>query len=134
RLHDRRFPGGGAGPLEHLAEIADRVVATRPVSLVDHEEVGDLEEPGLVRLHRVTPSGVENDDGRVGGAGDLDLDLAHTDGPDDPPRLACSVDHPHRLGGSNRETTEMPAGGHRADEHTGVGGVVLHAYPARKSV
>ena len=72
----RRAPVAAGGQLEHELQVADGLGRARPVGLVDHEHVGDLHQPGLVRLHRVAPARVHDDDGRVGGAGDLDLDLA----------------------------------------------------------
>ena len=55
------------------------------VGLVDDEHVGDLHQTGLVRLHAVAPARVDDDDGRVGRAGHLDLDLADADGLDERP-------------------------------------------------
>ena len=49
------------------------------VGLVDDEDVGDLEQPGLGGLHRVAPTRVHDDDRRVGVTRDLDLDLADAD-------------------------------------------------------
>ena len=67
------------------------------VGLVHDEHVGDLEQARLVRLHAVAPPGVHDDDGRVGRARDLDLDLADADRLDDDPRLAGGVEHPDGL-------------------------------------
>src|SRR5205814_1836670 len=97
------------------------------VGLVDDEDVRDLQEPGFGRLHRVAPSGVDDDNGGVGVAGDLDLDLADADGLDHDPSLAHRVEHADRLWRRERETTEVTTCRHRADEHAGVVGVVLHA-------
>src|SRR5207245_10692730 len=91
------------------------------------DHVGDLEESGLVGLHAVAPPRVHDDDGRVGRPGHLDLDLPDANGLDDDPRLAGGVEDPHRLGRGEREPTEVAARRHRSDEHTFVGGVVLHA-------
>ena len=64
-----------------------RVSSTpRAVGLVDHEHVGDLHQPGLVGLHAVAPARVDDDDGGVGLAGDLDLDLTDADRLDEHPR------------------------------------------------
>ena len=56
------------GQVEHLLEVAAGLVDAGSVGLVDHEHVGDLEQPGLVGLHRVAPARVHDDDGRVGRA------------------------------------------------------------------
>ena len=96
-----------------------RRVSSAPgsVGLVDHEHVGDLEQPGLVGLHGVAPAGVHHHDGGVGGAGHLHLHLADADGLDQHPRPAGGVERAHRLQGGEREAAEVAAGGHRADEH-----------------
>ena len=117
---------GEIGQVEHLHEVPARLVDALAVGLVDHEDVGDLHQPGLVRLHAVTPARVDHHDRRVGLAGDLDLDLSDADGLDEDPLASDRVERTHRLGGGERESPEMAACGHRADEHAGVGGVVLH--------
>ena len=104
-----------AGQVEHQLEVADGLGDAVAVGLVHHEEVGDLHEPGLVGLHAVTPAGVHHDDGRVGGAGDLDLDLTDADRLDDDPRLAGRVEHPRRARRREREPAEVTPGRHRAD-------------------
>ena len=71
-----------AGEVEHHLEVADGLGDTVAVGLVHHEQVGDLEQPGLVRLHAVAPARVHDDDGGVGRARDLDLDLPDADGLD----------------------------------------------------
>ena len=43
--------------------------------------------------------------------------------------MADGVEQADRLGGRERQPAEVAAGGHRADEHAAVGGVVLHAHP-----
>ena len=60
-----------------------RLVGAGPIGLVHDEDVGDLEQPGLRRLHLVAPTRVHDDDRRVGLARDLDLDLADADRLDD---------------------------------------------------
>jgi hypothetical protein len=86
--------------------------APGPVRLVDHEDVGDLEQAGLGRLHGVAPAGVDDHDGGVGGPRDLHLDLADPDRLEQDPRRAGGVEHPHGLGRGERQATEVPAGGH----------------------
>ena len=76
----------GGPEREHLAEVPAGLGGPRPVGLVDHEQVGDLEEPGLGGLERVAPTGGDHHHRGVAGRRHLDLDLA------DPDRL----DHHHR--------------------------------------
>ena len=80
-----RPPAVGRGEVEHALEVAAGLVGAGAVGLVDDEDVGDLEQAGLVGLHGVAPAGVHHDDGGVGRAGHLDLDLADADGLDRAP-------------------------------------------------
>ena len=125
----RQASCGQVAELEHLLEVAAGLVGALAVGLVDHEHVGDLHQAGLVGLHAVTPARVDHDDGGVGLAGDLDLHLADADGLDQDPPPADRVEQADRLGRGQRQAAEVATGGHRADEHAGVGGVVLHADP-----
>ena len=83
-------------------EVAPRLVRTRPVGLVDHEQVGDLEQSRLVRLHGVTPARVDHHDGGVGGAGHLHLHLADAHRLDDHPRPPRGVEDSHGFEGRER--------------------------------
>ena len=114
---DRRPPGvvGEIGEVEHLLEVAAGLVDALAVGLVDHEDVGDLHQPGLVGLHRVAPAGVDHDDGRVGLAGDLDLDLADADRLDDDPR----GDRPRRAAGPPRASPATARRDDRASPSSG---------------
>src|SRR5205823_4568172 len=49
RLHDRRLPplGVALSQRKHVAQVADGLVSALAVSLVDHEDVGDLEDARL---------------------------------------------------------------------------------------
>ncbi len=86
--------------VEHLLEVETGLARAGSVGLVHDEDVGDLEDPCFVRLHRVTPTGGDDDDGRVGGRGDLDLDLADADGLDEhAARRPAGRENPHHLRG-----------------------------------
>ena len=132
-------PCRGSGPASRRPPGAERpsicsrstpgVGTARPVGLVDHEQVGDLHQPGLVGLHRVAPPRVDHHHRGVGLAGDLDLDLTDADRLDQHHVEADDVEHPGRLGGGHGQATEVPPGGHRADEHVVVERVVAHADP-----
>ena len=118
-----------AGQVEHLLEVAPGLVGARAVGLVDDEHVGDFHQAGLVRLHAVAPAGIDHDDGRIGLARHLHLDLADADGLDEDEVVADRIEQPDGLRRRQRETSEVPPRGHRTDEHPGVGGVVLHPHP-----
>ena len=51
------------------------------------------------------------------------------DGLDEDPAVPEGVEQADRLGRGERQPAEVAARRHRADEHAGVGGVVLHAHP-----
>ena len=87
------------GQVEHLLEIPASPLGALTVGLVDHEDVGDLHQAGLVGLHGITPAGIDNDDGGIRLAGDLDLDLADADRLDEHPFAADRVEQPDRLRG-----------------------------------
>ena len=110
-----------------MPQVADDPVGAVAVGLVDDEDVGDLEDPGLGRLDGVAHAGREQDQGGVGEPGDVDLGLADADGLDEHDVAAGGRQHAQRLRRRPRQPAEVPAGGHRADEDAVVGGVVLHA-------
>jgi hypothetical protein len=60
--------------------------------------------------------GSEQDQGRVGQAGDLDLALTHAHGLDEDDVAARGIEHAQGLRRRPRESPEVPARGHRADE------------------
>ena len=111
------------------AQVADDLLGAWPVALVDHEDVGDLQDPGLGRLDRVAHPRRDDHQRGVGQRGDLDLGLADADGLDADHVEAGRVEHPQRLRRRHRQPAEMPAAGHRPDEHAAVGGVILHPDP-----
>ena len=61
---DRRRPG--APQPEHFLEIAHGDLGRRQVALAHDQDVGDLEDAGLDRLHVVAESGRTDDEPRVG--------------------------------------------------------------------
>src|SRR6266542_4958526 len=58
RAHDWRRPLGALfGELQHGAQFGGKAIGARQVGLVDHEDVGDLEDAGLDGLDVVAESG-----------------------------------------------------------------------------
>ena len=123
--HEDRWPVAGVvlvaahmAEVEHQFEVAASVVRPVAVGLVDYENVSDFKEARLVCLHRVAPTGVDDNDGRVGGSGDIDLNLA------DANRLDQDRVEPAGIEGSDRtrhrqgQTAGVPASGDGADEAT----------------
>ncbi len=125
-LEDRRAPLVGAPEVQHLIEIATRLSNPGTVGLVDDEDVGDLEQPGLVGLHGVTPTGIDYDDRRVGRRRDLHLHLSDPDGLDEHQWKPRRAQNPYGVGHGQRESAEVPARRHRANENVSVGRVALH--------
>ena len=98
------------------------------IGLVDDEDVGDLHDAGLERLHLVAGARHERDDRDVGGADDVDFVLADADGLDEDDVLAGGVEDQRDFAGGARQAAEVAARRHAADEDAGVGGVRLHAH------
>ena len=93
-LHDRRPPLAGRERLQrqHRLDRRHRPIGALAIGLVDDEDVGDLHDAGLERLHLVAGARHERDDRHVGGADDVDLVLADADGLDEDDVLAGGVE------------------------------------------
>ena len=113
---------------DHVVQLAYRGVGPVSVALIDHEQVGDLEQPCLCRLNAVAHTWRKQHDGGVGSRCDVDLGLTHADGLDEHDVEASRLENSHRLRGSGRHAAELPARCHRPDEDICVGRVRLHAH------
>ena len=111
----------------HRLELALGAVGALAVALIDDEDVGDLEEPGLDGLDLVAEPRHEHDDGRVRHVDDLDLVLPDADRLDEDRVVAHRVEDGHEVDGRAREAAQVPAGGDRADEDRGIERMLLHA-------
>ena len=114
------------------SESIDSISATTrsdalAVGLVDHEDVGDLHDPGLQGLHLVAQAGHQDHQAHVGGPHDLHLVLAHAHGLDQDHVLPRGREHGEHVAGGGGQAAQVAARGHRPDEHAGVEGVGLHA-------
>ena len=131
--HHGRAPGRAvdlaAVQRDHVLELLHGGVRAVPVGLVDHEDVGHLEDPGLGRLDGVPHPGGQEHDRRVGQGHDLHLRLAHPHRLDQDHVAPGGVEDAQGLRRRGRQTTQMAAGGHRSDEHPGVRRVVTHPDP-----
>ena len=125
-LH-RHLPGVIATEPEHVLELADGDVGGRQVALAHDEEIGDLEDAGLDRLHRVALSRRTDDEPGIRELRYLDLGLTGTHRLDDDRVEAAGVEHVHDLCGRARRAAEMAARGERTDEDVRVRGVLTHA-------
>ena len=75
----RRGIAARHGRHEHGPQLGRGAQGARLVALVDHDEIGDLEQAGLDGLDLVAHLGRLEHDGRVGGGRHLDLALARAD-------------------------------------------------------
>ena len=130
RLQDGHLDAVGV-LAEHLQgpNIPDGHVRALSVRLVDGEDVGDLEDPGLDRLDVITHARNQDDHGGVRDAHHLDLVLTYTDGLDDDLVKAHGVQDPHDVVGRATQPTEVPAGRQASDEHAVIRCVVAHTNP-----
>ena len=126
---DRRTPtvDPSRRKIQHAFKVSLCFCNSLAVGLVDHEDVGDLHETGLVGLNGVAPSRVHHDHGGVGRTGDLDFHLTDTNRFEQHPREAGGVEHAHRRRRGERQAAEMTARGHRPDEHASIEEMVAHA-------
>ena len=127
--HPPALVGAAVAQRQHVAQVAHDRVGAVAVGLVDHEDVGDLEDAGLGRLDAVAHPGREQHERGVGQRGDLHLGLPDADRLDEHDVAAGRRQHAQRLRRRPGQPAEVAAAGHRADEDPVVGGVVLHAHP-----
>jgi hypothetical protein len=97
------------------------------VGLVDHEDVGDLHDPGLDRLDVVTHPGDQHHHRYLRQVRDLDFVLPHSHRLDQHVVPAGHIHQPREIGGGAGQAAGGAAGGHRPDEDAGIGVVLLHA-------
>ena len=110
----------------HVAALAAAAAASpgdpapcarrRQVALAHDQDVGDLEDARLDRLHVVAQPGRADDDAGVGQRRDFDIRLAGADRLDDHRVEPRGVQHVDDRGGRARQPAEMAARGQRADE------------------
>ncbi len=84
---------------EHVLELADRDVGGRQVALAHDQEIGDLEDAGLDRLHGVALSRRTDDEPGIRELRYLDLRLTGAYRLDDDRVEAGGVEHVHDLRG-----------------------------------
>ena len=118
---------GRVGQLEHAAQRPLGVLHARVVGLVDHQQVGDLQNAGLDRLDVIAHAGGLDHQGGVRQAGDIHLGLAHADRLDQDQVKAGGIEYLHQGGGGRGQPAQRTARRHRADEDARVAGQVAHA-------
>lgn len=114
----------GLGP-----QVACGLVGALTVGLVDHHQIGDLQQPRLGGLDGVARTGVEDHHGRVGDCGDLDLGLPDAHRLQHDQVVGQCGQQPDGRGDCGGESAQVAAGGDRADQHVGVVDVGGHPDP-----
>ena len=129
-LDDRRPPLALAKTLQGQVRLdrGHRAIGAVAIALVDDEDVRDLHDAGLERLHVVAGPGHEHDDRDVGGADDINLVLADADGFDDHEALAGGIEHERGITRRPRKAAHVTTRRHAADEDLIVLRVRLHAH------
>src|SRR5215210_3279634 len=129
REDDRRLPVALGVEGEDRPHLVQHRLRCRVVLLVDGDDVRDLHDPRLQRLHRVTRTGHEDEDDRVGDSDHLDLTLPGADRLEEDQVTAGCVEHEQGLQRGLGEPAEVPSGAHRADEDAGVEEMVRQPDP-----
>jgi len=123
---------------QHGLELPDRAGRKRQVSLVHHQDAGDLQYAGFDGLHVIAEAGRVHNDAHRRHVHDLHLRLAGAHGLDHDGVAARGVEHVHYMMDAPREPPEMSARGDGADEDARIVRVAAHANaiakhrPARK--
>ena len=130
-LEHRWPPVVGAVLVEpkHCLDLGNSAVGTLVVRLVHDEQIGDLHDARLERLHTVSGPRHRHHDRHVGGTRDLDLRLADTDRLDDDHVEPAGVQDHRRVTGGARHTAQLAPRRHTPHKYTGVAGMRLHPHP-----
>ena len=106
--HHRGRPGE-LGQTDAAPQLAGEAIGAGAIGLVDHEQIGDLEQPGLHRLDRVARLRRQNDEDGVGDLHHTELGLPDADGLDDDAIEADEIEQIDDLGRRRREAPEVTA-------------------------
>ena len=107
--------------IAHVLQLGDGAIRSRRIGLVDHDDVRRFHDSGLHRLQFVAITGHQRQDYRIGDLGYLNLALPDADGLDQNHVLAHRVHDVHCVVSHSAQSADGATGGHRADEHLGVG-------------
>ncbi len=108
---------GGQRQMEHHLQRLDGAIGSRLVGLVDHQNIGDLQDAGLDGLNVVAHAWRFEDDGGVGGAGNVYFGLTGADRLDQDDFVAGGIENLyHGLRGAS-QTAKTAARSHRPDKN-----------------
>jgi hypothetical protein len=118
--------------MEHELYFVSEAVGTGAVSLVDHEDIGDLHEARLQGLYRVAGLWHQNHHTRIDGSRHLQLTLAHADCFDHDPVESEGIEHVGSLTRRGGQPPERSPRGQGADVYAGVQCDFFHSDPIAK--
>ena len=99
----------------------------RLICLVDHQNIGDFQDPCLDRLHVIAQPGCGDHHAHIGNAGHFNLGLAGADGFQNDNISPCGIHQIGHLRGCRRQSAQSAPRGQRADENACVQRVFRHA-------
>ena len=117
-----------APQLQHVLELLGGAPRQRQVGLVHHQHVGDFQNAGFHRLNVVAHVGCVDHHAEIGDLGHLDFRLAGADGLDDDEIAAGGVHDIDDAVDALRQTAEVAARRHGANEDVGIFGVAPHPH------
>ena len=119
RLRHDQFgdPTAEVEHFHHRANLVLELIRHRVVLLVDHEDIGNLQNARFEHLDAVAAAGLQRNDRRLCEFGNFDLGLSDTDGFDDDDVLAECVHQQHRVRRGSGEAAQVAAAGHRPDKN-----------------
>src|SRR5262249_14743378 len=125
---DRRLPPVGAfGYREHRFEFSLGPQNAFSVRLVYDEDVADFHYAGLNGLNIVTHAGYQHDNGHVSSFYYVDFVLSHPNRFNDYLIISGRVEYGDSVGGGARQSAEVPAGCHTANEDSRISSHALHS-------
>jgi hypothetical protein len=130
RLQNRRPPVIRAERLQRkiAGDRLHEAIGSLSIGLVDDEDIGNLHDACLDRLHVVSGTRHEHQNRHVGRPDDVDFVLANADGLDDHDVLAGGIEDERHVAGRAREPAKVATRRHAADEDPLVLRVDAHAH------
>ncbi len=118
-----------SGQIKHGFQIGHRVAGAIAVGLVDHKDVRDLHQPGLIGLNGVAPPRVDHHHRGVRRVDDVGLHLSHPDGFHNDEIPSGGTQDGDGIVGGTGQAAKVTACGHGTDVETVSAGDVAHAHP-----
>ena len=131
RRDDRRLPivRTSVRKSDHGPQLPHQCLSAVAITLVDNEDVADLQDASLGGLDPVTHARRQQDEHCIGRFCHLELGLAHPDSLHDHGVKTCRIECPQRLRCGGRKAAKVTPCRHRPDVHVAIESVFLHANP-----